>query len=59
MSTGGGSGDLLQVLQLACSQDPDQLKVGERQLDEWKKQTGFYSGLAVSKNFDSYKLKLS
>ena len=43
-----GSSDLLQALELACSQDPENLKVGEQQLDAWKNQTGFYSSLAVS-----------
>ena len=40
--------ELLQVLQLACSQNPEELKVGEKHLEAWKRQEGFYSGLAVS-----------
>lgn len=40
--------ELLQALQLACSQNPEELAVGEEKLSAWKRQKGFYSGLAVS-----------
>ena len=40
--------ELVQALQLACSQNPDEMKVGEWNLEAWKGQSGFYSELAVS-----------
>jgi len=43
-----GHSELIQALQLACSQNPDELKVGERKLGGWKTQAGYYSGLSVS-----------
>lgn len=42
--------DLLNVhtaLRYACSQDPNELKVGEQQLKAWQKDKGYYAGLAV------------
>ena len=44
----GPGGELLQALQLACSQNPEELKVGEEKLSAWKKEKGFYRELAVS-----------
>lgn len=38
--------EVLQALQLACSQDPGQLKVGEEKLLSWKREKGFYTELA-------------
>ena len=38
---------VLQALQLACSQDPSVLKLGEKQLDAWKNEKGYYGTLAV------------
>lgn len=43
-----GADEILQALQLACSQNPEELKIGEEKLSTWKRQQGFYSGLAVS-----------
>lgn len=43
-----GSGEILQALQLACSQNPEELKIGENELSAWKKEKGFYTELAVS-----------
>ena len=43
-----GQLELVQALQLACSQNPDELKVGERKLEGWKTQACYYSGLSVS-----------
>ena len=43
-----GREEILQALQLACSQNPDELKVGEEKLGSWKREKGFYSELAVS-----------
>lgn len=40
---------VLQALQLACSQEPSELKVGEKQLDAWKNERGYYGTLAVRK----------
>lgn len=40
--------DVIQALTLACSQDPSLLKVGEGQLEAWKREKGFYTTLAVS-----------
>ena len=40
--------EVLQALQLACSQDPSQLKIGEEKLLSWKREKGFYTELAVS-----------
>lgn len=40
--------ELVQALQLACSQNPDELKLGEKRLESWKTEGGYYSGLAVS-----------
>ena len=40
-------GEVLQALQLACSQDPNVLKVGEKQLNSWKTEKNFYATLAV------------
>lgn len=51
MELGGGRAELIQALQLACSQNPEELKVGEQQLGVWRTQRGFYSGLAVSPLF--------
>lgn len=45
--SGEGQGGLVGTLQLACSQDPDVMKLGERQLDSWKTEKNFYSALAV------------
>lgn len=45
--SGEGQGDLVRVLELACSQDPDVMKLGERQLDSWKTEKNFYTALAV------------
>ena len=42
-----GQGELVRALQLACSQDPDVMKLGERQLDSWKTEKNFYTALAV------------
>lgn len=39
---------VLRALQLACSQNPGELKIGENELSVWKKEKGFYSELAVS-----------
>ncbi|XP_019852787.1 PREDICTED: importin-11-like isoform X2 [Amphimedon queenslandica] len=42
--------DLLNVhtaLRFACSQDPNELKVGEEQLKAWQKDKGYYAGLAT------------
>lgn len=39
--------EILQALKLACSQIPDELKIGEKQLNEWKTQPFFHSQLAV------------
>ena len=42
--------DLLNVhtaLRFACSQDPNELKVGEQQLKAWQKEKGYYAGLVV------------
>lgn len=54
-------GELLQALHLACSQNPEELKVGEEKLSAWKREKGFYSELAVSASFRSldYEAKLS
>lgn len=43
--------EVLHALTLACSQDPSLLKVGERQLEAWKREQGFLSVLAVSSNY--------
>lgn len=43
--------DVIQALTLACNQDPALLKVGEKQLEAWKPEKGFYSTLAVSNNY--------
>lgn len=43
-----GGAELLQALQLACSQNPEELKIGEEKLSAWKREKGFYSELAVS-----------
>ena len=49
MSGSGEVGaEILQALQLACSQNPDELKVGEEKLSAWKREKGFYPQLAVS-----------
>ena len=40
-------GELVRALELACSQDPDVMKLGERQLDSWKAEKNFYTALAV------------
>ena len=40
---------LMQALQLACSQNLQELKIGEEQLNAWKREKGFYCGLAVSR----------
>lgn len=40
--------EILRALTLACSQDPSLLKVGEGQLEAWKREKGFLSILAVS-----------
>ncbi len=40
--------EVLGALTLACSQDPSLLKVGEGQLEAWKREKGFYTTLAVS-----------
>ena len=42
-----GESEVLQALQLACSQDPAVMKVGEKQLDSWKTEKNFYATLAV------------
>ncbi len=42
--------EVLGALTLACSQDPSLLKVGEGQLEAWKREKGFYTTLAVSSN---------
>lgn len=42
-----GEGEVLQALQLACSQDPEVMKLGEKQLDSWKTEKSFYATLAV------------
>lgn len=44
----GPGGEVLQALQLACSQNPEELKVGEEKLSAWKREKGFYRELAVS-----------
>lgn len=36
------------ALLYACSQDPHELKLGEKQLTSWEKEKGYYGGLAVS-----------
>lgn len=50
------SAELLQALQLACSQNPEELKVGEEKLSAWKREKGFYTQLAVSTLSVVYKL---
>ena len=35
------------ALQFACSQNPSELKLGEKQLRVWEEQSGYYAGLAV------------
>ena len=45
---GSGSSEVLQALQLACSQNPEELKIGEGKLSGWKREKGFYTELAVS-----------
>lgn len=45
--------ELVQALQLACSQNPDELKLGEKKLEAWKTEGGYYSGLAVSDIHDA------
>lgn len=46
MAVMSGAG-VLQALQLACSQDPNVLKLGEQQLKAWETEKGFYASLAV------------
>ena len=38
------------ALQFACSQNPSELKLGEKQLRVWEEQSGYYAGLAVGYN---------
>lgn len=38
----------MEALKLACSQNPEELKVGEKKLKDWEKEKGFNSELAVS-----------
>lgn len=44
--------EVLQALQLACSQDPEVMMVGEKQLDSWKTEKNFYATLAVREMHD-------
>ena len=46
-SSGGAREEILQALQLACSQNPGELKVGEEKLTSWKREKGFHQELAV------------
>ena len=43
----GRESEVLQALQLACSQDPEVMKLGEKQLGSWKAEKNFYATLAV------------
>lgn len=42
--------EVLQALQLACSQDPKVMMVGEKQLESWKTEKNFYATLSVRGN---------
>ncbi len=46
-SSEGPRGEILQALQLACSQNPEELKIGEEKLTTWKREKGFYRELTV------------
>ena len=44
--------EVLQALRLACSQEPEIMTVGEKQLESWKTEKNFCATLAVRKMHD-------
>ena len=51
--------EVLQALQLACSQDPKVMTVGDKQLESWKAEKNFYATLAVREMHDTHAIKVT